>query len=484
MPTYRFGPFTYHPQTGALRSSKSQQLLRQQVNRLLLLLIKNRERVLTREDILAEIWPGEYVEPNNFFQCVNHLRKALGEQADAPQFFRNFRGKGYQWICQVEEMRASPLRRFTEPVQLKIWLAAAIGVCAMLGIGWLVAAPLSSSRSSAPGTTQRETEARVLVSASNHDRHWRSVSAANRSGAPLPLAALSLMDQMKNHRMKVFARIRTAYLLGELPHCETLLTMAGVRARELGDSEAEAMAELVLARIGRYRDPASAKTKALRVKRISVDLGNDFLYFEACYSLVFIHLDLGETDLAYHQLREPRFLAAMKTDRQHALAKLAEGVLTLGDNHMARAETILMELKSFPSTKMRDTAPKIRLFEAALLFAQARYDQAATKVNSARGLFLEGRKQPLLEMRSLWLSCQIETLRGNAVEANRLRARTAEIADRYGFHFFKGNMKGLVTGTSSDQHLKFGAENRGAKGLPTALDAPTPETFPKGFFNL
>ena len=490
MPSYQFGPFAYDPQTGTLSSSETQQLLRHQVNRLLFLLIHNRERVLTRDDILAEIWPGEYVEPNNFFQCVNHLRKALGEQADTPRYFRNYRGKGYRWICPVEEIRAAPHRRFTAMSLFKSWQSAALAGCVLFVLAWVIDNIQTNSTFPAPGIAHRESAAGLPVSASNQGDPLRAVSKDKRIEEPFALEAGHHIEPLsinakKGQHMKVFARARKAYLMGEIPHCETLLTMAGARAREMGDSESEAMADLALARIGRYRDPSFAKTKALRVKRLSGELGHDVMYFEACYRLVLIYLDLDEIALANQQLQESRFLASIKTARQRATAKLAEGVLALRDNRMARAEAILKDLKTLPLAEMGDViAPKAQLLEAALLFARSQFDLAAAKVNQARDLFLREGKYPLLEIRTLWLSCQIETMRGNSDEADRLHARTAGIADRYRFQFFKEGIDRFQVGSSWLRDLEMGADTSDTAIPPVPGDEPMLDHSPARFFNL
>ena len=488
MPAYRFGPFTYHPQTGKLRSSGSEQILRHQVNRLLFLLIQNRNHLLTRQDILAHIWPGEYVEPNNFFQCVNHLRKALGDQANKPQYFQNFRGKGYQWICPVEETRPSLFAKMANLPRPKLGLTAVLGGCLLCLVWWLFHSRTWHSIAPAPKMAPPESVTLGTGSTST----LGNILAGNSTTRPMetPLSTKTefnvdplLIPQKTSRSMKVFARARMAYVMGEILHCETLLTMAGQRARALGNSEAEAQSDLVLARISRYRDPKSAKSKVLRVKRHSRASGNEAMYFEACYRLILIHLDLDENGLAGAQLGETRFLATLKTDRQRASAKLVEGVLALRTNNKKRAEAILTDLRAYLQAETSDVmVPQIHLFEAALLFAKAQYDMAAVRTRKARDLLMREGKHPLLELRALWLSYQIETMRGNAREADQLLVRTSQFADRNQFHFFKRAMNGFLADFVWKPDLEK-CEEYPAKTGPT-LDGSKLEPFPAGFFNL
>lgn len=102
MTLYLFGPFTYRPATGELKSSHGDiTVLRHKVSRLLTCLIEHRTRLVTKQELLEALWQhGEYRE-NSLTQSVKELRKALGDKAQEPLFIKTYSQRGYQWVAPV-----------------------------------------------------------------------------------------------------------------------------------------------------------------------------------------------------------------------------------------------------------------------------------------------------------------------------------------------------------------------------------------------
>ena len=72
--------------------------LRHKVANLLAYLIKNNERIISKEELLAELWQhGDYRE-NSLTQSIRELRAALGDNAKSPSFIKTYSQRGYQWI--------------------------------------------------------------------------------------------------------------------------------------------------------------------------------------------------------------------------------------------------------------------------------------------------------------------------------------------------------------------------------------------------
>ena len=67
--------------------------------RLLQLLITNKGQTLTRERLLALIWPdgAEYVDENALSVAVRRLRAKLEDDPSNPQFIKTVHGIGYKW---------------------------------------------------------------------------------------------------------------------------------------------------------------------------------------------------------------------------------------------------------------------------------------------------------------------------------------------------------------------------------------------------
>src|SRR5262249_15612288 len=68
---------------------------------LLLTLIENRERVLTKDDLLERVWPNQSVEEGNLPVHVSAVRKALGERRGENRCVVTMPGRGYRFVAEV-----------------------------------------------------------------------------------------------------------------------------------------------------------------------------------------------------------------------------------------------------------------------------------------------------------------------------------------------------------------------------------------------
>jgi DNA-binding winged helix-turn-helix (wHTH) protein len=70
----------------------------------LLVLVRGGGRILTKDEIMGEVWPGVFVEESNLAQNIFLLRRALGEAKGEHRFIVTAPGAGY---CFVPRVRAS-----------------------------------------------------------------------------------------------------------------------------------------------------------------------------------------------------------------------------------------------------------------------------------------------------------------------------------------------------------------------------------------
>ncbi|WP_027855904.1 winged helix-turn-helix domain-containing protein [Marinobacterium jannaschii] len=102
MSLYRFAGFEFDAERGLLIRDGNEQNVRHKVARLIAYLITHRERVVSKEELLQQLWDhGEYRE-NSLTQSVREARRLLGDSAQQPTFIRNFPQRGYQWITVTE----------------------------------------------------------------------------------------------------------------------------------------------------------------------------------------------------------------------------------------------------------------------------------------------------------------------------------------------------------------------------------------------
>ena len=106
----------------------------------LLCLLEHRQRLVSKEDLMAEVWPDVVVEQNNLNQAISSVRRLLEDDARAPRFVKTVPGRGYQFIATVRErpLTAAPraslgrssLRRYglLLSAAVLVWAAALIGL--------------------------------------------------------------------------------------------------------------------------------------------------------------------------------------------------------------------------------------------------------------------------------------------------------------------------------------------------------------------
>jgi DNA-binding winged helix-turn-helix (wHTH) protein len=76
--------------------------LRAQLMDLLLCLASRPGRVLTKEDLVAEVWEGRWIAQSALSRCVAELRAALGDDAQQPRVIQTITKRGYRLIAPVE----------------------------------------------------------------------------------------------------------------------------------------------------------------------------------------------------------------------------------------------------------------------------------------------------------------------------------------------------------------------------------------------
>src|SRR5579864_1035290 len=108
--SYRFGPFTVDPAKRILTRDGSPISLTPKAFDLLLYLVQNPNQVVTKEDLLQNVWSGAFVEEGNLTQNVFLLRKALAGAADDSGMIVTIPRKGYQFAAEVSIDSSAPLQ--------------------------------------------------------------------------------------------------------------------------------------------------------------------------------------------------------------------------------------------------------------------------------------------------------------------------------------------------------------------------------------
>ena len=86
---------------------------------LLLLLIQNRTRAVSRAELQQHLWPSTYVLDTNLASLIAEIRRALIDDSEDPRYIRTVHRFGYWFIAQVNESdEAAP----PPPAPIRHWL--------------------------------------------------------------------------------------------------------------------------------------------------------------------------------------------------------------------------------------------------------------------------------------------------------------------------------------------------------------------------
>ncbi len=151
--TFRFGPFSLDSRTRQLLRDGREIALSPKAFQLLLSLVENRSRAMSREELHQQLWPSTFVLETNLAGLVAEVRRALEDTADKPTFVRTMHRFGYWFIGDVDQADAS----------------MESGGPAMKS--WLVWATRQVALTEGNNIVGRETDASVWIDAPGVSRH-------------------------------------------------------------------------------------------------------------------------------------------------------------------------------------------------------------------------------------------------------------------------------------------------------------------------
>src|SRR5689334_1554483 len=67
----------------------------------LLVLLENSSHVLTKKELMQQVWPDSFVEENNLAQNISILRKALGKSREGEPYIQTVPKRGYRFVGDV-----------------------------------------------------------------------------------------------------------------------------------------------------------------------------------------------------------------------------------------------------------------------------------------------------------------------------------------------------------------------------------------------
>ena len=140
---YRFDDFLADPETWRLSRDGEEIHLEPVVLELLIYLIQNRERLVTRHELMDTVWGDTVISESALTKAVARLRKALDDDSAAPRYLETVRTRGYRFVAEVEEIERpndpdSPARKtHARPVGRRLFVGiAAVVTLIIVAVFW------------------------------------------------------------------------------------------------------------------------------------------------------------------------------------------------------------------------------------------------------------------------------------------------------------------------------------------------------------
>jgi len=144
---YEFGPFRVDPEKETLVRAGEIVPLTPRTFQILLVLVRHSQAVVTKDDLMKQVWPDTFVEEANLSRNIFMLRKALGESPQDHRYILTVPGRGYRMaesVHLVPGQEVDILAARHSKVQVQIaetkpwgWIAVAVLVIVAVAAGGL-----------------------------------------------------------------------------------------------------------------------------------------------------------------------------------------------------------------------------------------------------------------------------------------------------------------------------------------------------------
>jgi TolB-like protein/DNA-binding winged helix-turn-helix (wHTH) protein/Tfp pilus assembly protein PilF len=141
---YEFGPFRLDSGKRVLLRENQPVPLQLKAVETLLVLVRNSEHVVLKDDLMKAVWPDTFVEESNLAQNIFVLRKALGTSVGDHRYIVTIPGRGYSFAAKVRVIAEeeslvveshSRTRVVIEDKKTSKWIASVPGVAVILVLG-------------------------------------------------------------------------------------------------------------------------------------------------------------------------------------------------------------------------------------------------------------------------------------------------------------------------------------------------------------
>jgi len=170
----QFGVFELDLRAHELRRRGAKVKLQEQPLQILVILLENPGRLVTRDELRRRIWPADtFIEfDQGLYSALRRLREALEDSADRPRYIETVPKQGYRFVAHVERTAESepsekqvdgaagiPARSEELKAKHWWWAAGAVMAAGVAAFGvWVLEHPHTRTKSNGPVRMERLTD--------------------------------------------------------------------------------------------------------------------------------------------------------------------------------------------------------------------------------------------------------------------------------------------------------------------------------------
>lgn len=270
---YDFGPFRSEPDEHLLLRGDKPLPLAPKAFEVLIFLVQNQGRLLSKEQIMQAVWPDSFVEEANLTVWISVLRKTLGEQEGELRYIETVPKKGYRFTAQVKEGAA--------PEQLRSESGSDMPgqevPIAMDGVAGAVGTAIILPEDKLPAVLKIDHGSRLTPAEAVRAREW------SRPVAILVVAAVVCLSALLAYF--VYSRSRSAGGKSPPLHALAVLPFHNLQPSAAEDFLGYSLADAVITKMGYVSSlsvrPSTAiekyRNQAIDVHKVAADLNVDTL---------------------------------------------------------------------------------------------------------------------------------------------------------------------------------------------------------------
>lgn len=104
---WRFGEYSLNASLIELNGPNGPIPVEKLVFNVLLFLLENADRVVTRDELIETVWDGRIVSESTISTVIKQVRKAVGDDGSKQAVIRTLHGRGFRFVAPVHQKRAA-----------------------------------------------------------------------------------------------------------------------------------------------------------------------------------------------------------------------------------------------------------------------------------------------------------------------------------------------------------------------------------------